>query len=99
MRSFEEEVAVQARRRRYREGVFAWNTGTGLKMPTRAKKKILSLEEEAKFLIQRGQFWERRRAPVRAQFEAREPDHLRWDALQEERMQSHKVSCEKRGSK
>ena len=99
MRSFEEEVAVQARRRRYREGVFPWNTGTGLQMPIRAKKKILSLEEEARFLVERGQFWERRRAPVRAQFEANEPDHLRWDALQQERTQSHKVSCEEKGFK
>ena len=78
MRSFEEEVTVQARRQKYREGVFPWNTGTGLKMPTRTKKKILTLEEEARFLAERKRFWERRRMPVRAQHDAKEPNHVRW---------------------
>ena len=99
MRSFAEEVAVQARRREYREGVFPWNSGTGLKMPTKMKKKILTLEEEARFLAERKRFWKRRRIPVKAQHEAKEPDHVRWDALQQERAQSHKVGCGEKGSR
>ena len=99
MRTYEEEVEVQARRRRYREGVFPWNTGTGVKMPIRTKKKILSLAEEARFLAERKRFWERRHTPVRAQHEAKEPDHLRWDALHQEGTQSHKVSCGGKESK
>ena len=33
--SYNEEVLVQMRRRRYREGTFAWNTGDGIRMPRR----------------------------------------------------------------
>ena len=35
MRSYEEELRVQSRRRNYREGVFAWNMGKGIEMPRR----------------------------------------------------------------
>ena len=38
IRTYEEEVEVQLRRRQYREGTFAWNTGEGLKMPRRPRK-------------------------------------------------------------
>ena len=84
MRSYEEEMNVQAWRRKYREGVFAWNTGKGVEMPKRPRRIKLTAEEEEHFLEERGRFWDRRRVPCEAQHEAREPNHLKWDALQEE---------------
>ena len=83
IRTYEEEVQVQLRRRRYREGTFAWNTGEGLKMPRRPRNRRLTAEEEAQFCEERRFFWERRRCPCKAQHDAREPNHLKWDALQE----------------
>ena len=83
IRTYEEEVQVQLRRRRYREGTFAWNTGEGFKMPRRPRNRRLTAEEEARFCEERRLFWERRRCPCKAQHDAREPNYLKWDALQE----------------
>ena len=63
MRIYEEEVEVQARRRGYREGLFAWNTGIGVIMPGQVRKRILLQEEEVCFLEERERFWKRRRTP------------------------------------
>ena len=92
MRSYEEEVKVQARRRDYREGVFAWNTGKGVEMPWRPRRIKLTSDEEKHFVEERRRFWDRRRVPCKAQHEAREPNHLKWDALQEEMRKKAEVS-------
>ena len=56
IRSYEEEVAVQARRRNYHEGVFAWNTGKGIEMPRRPRVMRLTSEEEIRFLEEKERF-------------------------------------------
>ena len=53
VRSYEEELRVQSRRRNYREGRFAWNTGKGIEMPRRPR--VMRLSSEKKFA-----FWKRR---------------------------------------
>ena len=75
IRLYKEEVAVQARRRNYREGVFAWNTGKGIEMPRRPRVMKLTSEEEIHFLEQKERFWNRRRTPCKAQHEAKESNH------------------------
>ena len=92
IRTYEEEVEVQLRRRQYRKGTFAWNTGEGLKMPWRPRNRRLTAEEEARFCEERRLFWERRRCPCKAQHDAREPNHLKWDALQENSKKRAEVS-------
>ena len=92
IRSYEEEMDVQARRKKYREGVFAWNTGQGVEMPRRPRKINLSLEEEEHFLKEKERFWNRRRVPCEAQHKAGEPNHLRWDTLQEALRKQAEVS-------
>ena len=64
-------------------------------MPERARKRILLQEEEVRFLEERERFWKRRRTPCKAQHEAREPDHFRWDAAQEEKTSKRAVRCKK----
>ena len=91
-------MKVQERRRRYREGVFAWSMAPGLLMPKMAQSarkasgEILTPEEERRFLEERRRFWERRRTPCREQHEAGEPDHMRWDARQREKIARLEVS-------
>ena len=90
IRSYEEEVQVQERRRRYREGKFAWSMCEGLRMPDLARKALEmsgnSLTQEMRdFLEERRRFWERRRNPCKEQHDAGEPNHHRWDAVREEK--------------
>ena len=92
IRSYEEEVAVQARRRNYREGMFAWNTGKGIEMPRRPRVMRLTSEEEIRFLEEKERFWRRRRVPCKAQHDAEEPNHVKWDALQQGRKENVIVS-------
>ena len=92
IRPYEEEMAVQARRRNYREGVFAWNTGKGIEMPRRPRVMKLTAEEEIRFLEEKERFWNRRRSPCKAQHEAKEPNHIRWDALQRDLVNNAAVS-------
>ena len=66
IQTYEEEMLVQTRRRRYREGTFAWNTGEGIKMPRRPRNRRLTAGEEADFCEERRVFWERRRCPCKA---------------------------------
>ena len=100
IRSFEEEVRVQERRQRYREGVFAWSMAPGLQMPEMAQRalralgEILTPEEEQEFLDKRKRFWERRRTPCKAQHDAGEPKHVRWDAQHKEK--TSKLTVRKR---
>ena len=94
MRSFAEELEVQARRRQFREGVFEWNCGAGVEMPRRPRIKRLTPEEETIFLVEKERFWDRRRNPCKAQHDAKEPNQWKWDALQEEAEQNAKVSGE-----
>ena len=88
---------MEERRRRYREGVFAWSMAPKLLMPKmaqdamKASGEILTQEEERRFLAERRRFWERRRTPCKAQHDAGEPDHVRWDALQEGKASMTKV--------
>ena len=51
----------------------------------RALGEILTPEEEQQFLAERKCFWEQRRTPCKEQHDAGEPNHVRWDAQQEER--------------
>ena len=88
--SYEEEVEVQERRRRYREGKFAWSMCEGLRMPGLARKALEmsgnSLTQEMReFLEERRRFWERRRNPCKEQHDAGEPNHHWWDAVWEEK--------------
>ena len=92
--SYEEEVAVQARRRIYREGMFAWNTGKGIEMPRRPRMMRLTSEEEIRFLEEKERFCRRRRVPCKAQHDAEEPNHIKWDALQQGRKENVIVSEE-----
>ena len=94
MRSFAEELEVQARRQQFREGVFEWNRGPGAEMPKRPRIKRLTTEEEMNFLAEKEHFWNRRRSPCKAQHEAKEPNHWKWDARQKEAEQNAKVSGE-----
>ena len=91
IRSYDEELAVQLRRRQYREGTFAWNTGNGIRMPRRPWKIRLTAEEELRFCEERRCFWARRRCPCKAQHEAKELNHLKWDALEEEKEKKAEV--------
>ena len=84
IRTYEEELEVQARRQKYREGVFAWYIGAGMEMPKRPRINRLTPEEEINFLAEKERFWSRRRIPCKAQHEAKEPNHLKWDARQKE---------------
>ena len=94
MRSFEEGLRVQARRKKYREGIFAWNSGEGIEMPRQPRIMRLSSEEEIRFLDEKERFWKRRRNPCKAQHDAGEPNHIRWDALQRGRKKNVIVSEE-----
>ena len=91
VRTYEEELEVQARRRKYREGVFAWNLGAGVEMPKRPRIKRLTPEEEINFLAEKERFWSRRRIPCKAQHDAKEPNQLKWDARQEELRRTKEV--------
>ena len=44
----------------------------------------LSSKEEIHFLEEKERFWKRRRVPCKAQYDAKEPNHIKWDALQRE---------------
>ena len=91
IRTYEEELEVQARWQKYREGVFAWNMGTGVEMPKRPQINRLTPEEEANFLTEKERFWSRRRIPCKAQHDAKEPNQLKWDARQEEVRRNEEV--------
>ena len=97
IRSFEGELEVQARRRRYREGGFEWNIGPGVEMPRWPRIKRLTLEEESSFLAEKECFWSCRRNPCKAQHEAKEPNHLKWDALQQDLVRKTAVSKRSEG--
>ena len=97
IRSYEEEVEVQLRRRRFRELEVAVGGCETVKIPTRRRseeelaKQRLTKEEERRIREEKEAFWRRRRNPVRAQHDAGEPDQVRWDALQRRRASMSKV--------
>ena len=73
--------------------MFAWNIGDGVRMLRRPRNTRLTAEEESRFCEERRRFWDRRRCPCKVQHEAKEPNHLKWDALQERKMkESDEVS-------
>ena len=88
IRTYDAELQVQARRRKYREATVNVGESQGARIPTRRKnaedmaKLALSQEEERLIRQERDAFWQWRRNPVKAQHDAGEPDHLWWDALQ-----------------
>ena len=61
-------------------------------MPRRPRKIKLSAEEEEYFLKERERSWNWRRVPCEAQHKAGEPNHLKWDTLQEELRKQAEVS-------
>ena len=88
IRSYEEEMEVQAKRRRYRESGVAIDAGAGIRLPARRRsteelaKLAIDDQEERRIQEERAAFWRRRRNPIKAQHDAGEPDYRRWDALQ-----------------
>ena len=88
IRTYDAELRVQARRRKYREISVNVGKSPGARIPPRRKsaedmaKLALSAEEERLIRHERDMFWQRRRNPVKAQHDAGEPDHIWWDALQ-----------------
>ena len=86
IRTYREEMIVQHRRRLFRESRVEYDSGGVLWFDSRLTRRIYEgevlprslLEEDAKWEKERGQFWERRRNPLREQHDAGEPDRAKW---------------------
>ena len=101
MRTYGEEVAIQRRRRLFRDSRVEFEHGGVNWFDSRLRRRVFEGEVLPRCLIRaddqvladRQWFWLKRREPSKAQHDAQEPDGKKWAALSQKQHASSKVGC------
>ena len=101
MRTYDAEVAIQRRRRRFRDSRVEFEHGGVNWFDSRLRRRVFEgevlprclIKADDQVLADRQWFWLQHQQPSKAQHDAQEPDKKKWAAPSQKQHASSKVSC------